>query len=87
MGQEPSQIREEIEATRIRMGDTVEALVIASNNGFHPDEVGVNMHGRTGGAPSNRRFRLFYYYVRLVVVLLSSARRRSTRDASREARR
>ena len=69
------------------MGDTVEALVIASNNGFHPDEVGVNMHGRTGGAPSNRRFRLFYYYVRLVVVLLSSARRRSTRDASREARR
>jgi glycosyltransferase involved in cell wall biosynthesis len=69
------------------MGDTVEALVIAANNGFHPDEVGVNMHGRTGGAPSNRRFRLFYYYVRLVVVLLSSARRQSTRDASREARR
>jgi glycosyltransferase involved in cell wall biosynthesis len=69
------------------MGDTVEALVLASNQGFHPDEVGVNMHGRTGGAPSNRRFRLFYYYVRLVVVLLSSASRRSTRDAFREARR
>ena len=68
------------------MGDTVEALVIASNHGFVTDEVAVNMHGRTGGAPSNRRFRLFYYYVRLVVVLLSSASTRRTRDATREAR-
>jgi glycosyltransferase involved in cell wall biosynthesis len=68
------------------MGDTVEALVIAANAGFTPDEVGVNMHGRTGGAPSNRRFRLFYYYVRLVVVLLTSARRQGTRDSTREAR-
>ena len=69
------------------MGDTVEALVIASNHGFVADEVAVNMHGRTGGAPSNRRFRLFYYYVRLVVVLLSSASRRRTRAARGEARR
>ena len=53
----------------------------------HQVRLRTDMHGRTGGAPSNRRFRLFYYYVRLVVVLLSSARRRSTRDASREARR
>ena len=69
------------------MGDTVEALVLASNAGFRADEVGVNMHGRTGGAPSNRRFRLFYYYVRLVVVLLSSASRRSTRELKSEERR
>ena len=68
------------------MGDTVEALVMTANAGFRPDEVGVNMHGRTGGAPSNRRFRLFYYYVRLVVVLLSSASSRRTRAATREAR-
>jgi glycosyltransferase involved in cell wall biosynthesis len=68
------------------MGDTVEALVMASNSGFRPEEVGVNMHGRTGGAPSNRRFRLLYYYVRLVVVLLSSASRERTRVATREAR-
>jgi glycosyltransferase involved in cell wall biosynthesis len=52
--------------------DSVEALVLACNAGFHVREVPVNMRGRTGGAPSNRRLRLVYYYVRLLVVLLVS---------------
>lgn len=58
------------------MGDTVEALVNACHAGFRVEEVGVNMRGRGGGAPSTRGFRLFYYYVRLVVVLVASAGRR-----------
>jgi glycosyltransferase involved in cell wall biosynthesis len=52
--------------------DSVEALVLACNAGFHVTEVAVNMRGRTGGAPSNRRLRLVYYYVRLLVVLVVS---------------
>jgi len=52
--------------------DSVEALVLACNAGFKVDEVAVNMRGRTGGAPSNRRLRLVYYYVRLLVVLVVS---------------
>jgi glycosyltransferase involved in cell wall biosynthesis len=71
--------------------DSVEALVLACNAGFTVQEVGVNMRGRTGGAPSNRRFRLVYYYVRLIIVLLTSAtlersriRRRAARDDEHE---
>jgi glycosyltransferase involved in cell wall biosynthesis len=52
--------------------DSVEALVLACNAGFKVEEVPVNMRGRTGGAPSNRRLRLVYYYVRLLVVLVVS---------------
>lgn len=52
--------------------DSVEALVLACNAGFKVTEVPVNMRGRTGGAPSNRRLRLVYYYVRLLVVLVVS---------------
>lgn len=56
--------------------DSVEALVLATNSGFHVEEVAVNMRGRTGGAPSTRSLKLVYYYVRLLVVLLASAGRR-----------
>jgi glycosyltransferase involved in cell wall biosynthesis len=59
--------------------DSVEALVLACNAGFHVREVPVNMRGRTGGAPSNRRLRLVYYYVRLLVVLLVSTTTRKER--------
>jgi len=62
------------------MGDTVEALVEACNAGFTVTEVGVNMRGRGGGAPTTRGFRLFYYYVRLVVVLVASAGRTPRRQ-------
>jgi glycosyltransferase involved in cell wall biosynthesis len=66
--------------------DSVEALVLACNAGFTVSEVGVNMRGRTGGAPSNRRFRLFYYYVRLIIVLLTSATLERSRVSRRAAR-
>jgi glycosyltransferase involved in cell wall biosynthesis len=59
--------------------DSVEALVLACNAGFHVREVPVNMRGRTGGAPSNRRLRLVYYYVRLLVVLVVSTTTRGER--------
>jgi glycosyltransferase involved in cell wall biosynthesis len=66
--------------------DSVEALVQACNAGFHVEEVAANMRGRTGGAPSTRRFKLVYYYVRLLVVLLVSTTSRGQR-ARRTARR
>jgi glycosyltransferase involved in cell wall biosynthesis len=66
--------------------DSVEALVLACNAGFRVEEVAVNMRGRTGGAPSTRRLKLFYYYVRLIVVLLVSTTSRGQR-ARRTARR
>jgi glycosyltransferase involved in cell wall biosynthesis len=59
--------------------DSVEALVHACNAGFRVEEVAVNMRGRTGGAPSTRRWRLVYYYVRLVIVLLASTTSRGQR--------
>ena len=66
--------------------DSVEALVQACNAGFRVEEVPANMRGRTGGAPSTRRFKLVYYYVRLLVVLLVSTTSRSQR-ARRTAKR
>jgi glycosyltransferase involved in cell wall biosynthesis len=66
--------------------DSVEALVLACNAGFRVEEVAVNMRGRTGGAPSTRRLKLFYYYVRLIVVLVvstTSRGQRARRTASR----
>lgn len=52
MGQEPSQIREEIEATRIRMGDTVEALGYKTDvPGRVSDKVGSVRDRITGAAP------------------------------------
>jgi hypothetical protein len=63
--------------------DSVEALVLASNEGFDVREVPVDMRGRTGGAPSTRSWRLVYYYARLLVVLLTSyTRPKSRRRAS-----
>jgi glycosyltransferase involved in cell wall biosynthesis len=67
--------------------DSVEALVMACNAGFRVEEVGVNMRGRTGGAPSTRRLKLVYYYVRLIVVLVvstTSRGQRARRTADRE---
>jgi hypothetical protein len=66
--------------------DSVEALVLACNAGFHVTEVPVNMRGRTGGAPSNRRLRLVYYYVRLLVVLVVSTTSRREQARRHELR-
>ena len=56
--------------------ESVEALFLACTEGFTVAEVPARMRGRSGGQPSNRRFRLLYHYVRLNLVLLVSARRR-----------
>jgi glycosyltransferase involved in cell wall biosynthesis len=64
--------------------DSVEALVMACNAGFAVTETAVNMRGRTGGAPSTRRWKLVYYYVRLVIVILTST---SSRGGRRRANR
>ncbi len=66
--------------------DSVEALVLACNAGFKVCEVPVNMRGRTGGAPSNRRLRLVYYYVRLLVVLVVSTTTRKERARRHDLR-
>src|SRR6266511_538238 len=65
--------------------DSVEALVLACNAGFRVGEVGVNMRGRTGGAPSTRRVKLVYYYFRLVIFLLTSATRQRSRTRKQVA--
>lgn len=53
--------------------ESVEALVLASLNGFRITEIPVHMRGREGGEPSNRRWRLVYHYMRLLLVLTASA--------------
>ncbi|HVV38090.1 MAG TPA: glycosyltransferase family 2 protein [Acidimicrobiales bacterium] len=55
--------------------ESVESLLLACYANFRVGEVPTAMHQRTGGAPSNRRFRLIYHYVRLMIVLVVSASR------------
>ena len=66
--------------------DSVEALVLACNAGFKVTEVAVNMRGRTGGAPSTRRWKAIYYYVRLVIVILTATTSRGGRRRANETR-
>lgn len=56
--------------------ESVEALVLASLNGFRITEIPVHMRGRESGEPSHRRWRLVYHYMRLLLVLTASASRR-----------
>lgn len=56
--------------------ESVEALVLASLNGYRVVEIPVHMRSRDGGQPSNRRWRLVYHYLRLLLVLTASASRR-----------
>ena len=56
--------------------ESVEALVLASLNGYRITEIPVHMRSREGGEPSNRRWRLVYHYMRLLLVLTASASRR-----------
>ena len=56
--------------------DSVEALLIASKNGFKISEIPVKMRERSAGQPSNRNFRLIYYFLRLLIVLLASTHKK-----------
>lgn len=56
--------------------DSVEALLIASKNGFKISEIPVQMRERSAGQPSNRNFRLIYYFLRLLIVVLAGTRKK-----------
>jgi glycosyltransferase involved in cell wall biosynthesis len=51
------------------LGDTVEALLLASYAGLSIVEVPTPMRTRAAGVPSNRSFRLVYHYLRLLVTV------------------
>ena len=73
MGQEPRDIEQQIEETRERMGDTVEALLLACYSGFRVVEVPVRMRPRAGGVPSNRNLKLIYHYFRVLLMMATTA--------------
>jgi len=58
--------------------ESVEALFVATTEGFDVVEVPVQMRMRSAGQPSNRRMRSAYHFVRLYLMLLASAKRRRT---------
>ena len=60
--------------------ESVEALLLASAEGFVVTEVPVVMHQRQEGSPSQHRLRLLYHFARLLLVLAVSAPRRSGRQ-------
>ena len=56
--------------------DSVEALLIASKNGFKISEIPVQMRERSAGQASNRNLRLVYYFLRLLIVVLAGTRKK-----------
>lgn len=58
--------------------ESVEALFVATTEGFEVVEVSAQMRMRAAGQPSNRRLRSAYHFVRLYLILLASAKRRRT---------
>jgi glycosyltransferase involved in cell wall biosynthesis len=56
--------------------ESVEALLMATYEGFRVVEVPVEMYQRAGGRASTLRFRLVYHYLRLMVSLITRASRR-----------
>lgn len=58
--------------------ESVEALLMATYEGFRVGEVPVEMHQRAGGRPSTLRLRLAYHYLRVLVTVLTTASRRRT---------
>lgn len=64
--------------------ESVEALLMASANGFDVREVPVQMRVREGGRPSNRRLRLLYHFLRVFLVI-SVSRKAPRRGDKRPA--
>ena len=54
------------------LGDTVESILMASQNGFKVEEVLVEMHERKGGQPSQNLYKLIVYLARVVTVIVVS---------------
>ena len=59
------------------LGDTVEALVLASRAGLRIAQVPVAMRERTTGAPSQNAFRSSAYLVRVVTAIVLAVARRA----------
>jgi glycosyltransferase involved in cell wall biosynthesis len=54
------------------LGDTVESILMAGENGFKLKEVSVNMYERKGGQPSQNLYKLIVYLARVGAVILIS---------------
>ncbi len=54
------------------LGDTVESILIAGQNGFEIREFSVTMHERKGGKPSQSLYKLIVYLARVGTVILIS---------------
>lgn len=61
------------------LGDTVEALLLATYGGLTIVEVPVAMRERAGGTPSTRHLKLLYHYVRLLAMMTVTASLRARR--------
>lgn len=64
--------------------ESVEALLLASAEGFRVDEVPIQMHNRELGQASNQRLKLIYHYLRLLLVITAQAtpRKRARRRSA-----
>ena len=54
------------------LGDTVESILMAGQEGFKVEEVSVVMHERKGGKPSQNLYKLIVYLVRVFTVIVIS---------------
>lgn len=68
--------------------ESVEALLLASAEGFRVDEVPIQMHNRELGQASNQRLKLIYHYLRLLLVITAQAtpRKRARRRSAHAER-
>ena len=65
------------------LGDTIEALVIATKNGLVVRQVAVEMRARTAGTPSHNPIKSGVYLVRAVFALFFAYARPAVREAER----
>jgi hypothetical protein len=54
------------------LGDTVESILMAGQEGFKVEEVSVVMHERKGGKPSQNLYKLIIYLARVFTVIVIS---------------
>jgi hypothetical protein len=54
------------------LGDTVESILMAGQNGYELREASVTMHERKGGKPSQSLYKLVVYLARVVTVIIIS---------------
>lgn len=67
------------------LGDTIEALVLASRNGLKVRQAGVQMRPRAGGKPSHDPWKSAVFLFRALVALLVALSRPKQKPSDREA--